>query len=89
MRKLKREIHRQPARQVQREVAIVLKRNEQPAQPVYLTPKLLSDRFRMHEESVRRLLRRRVLPSVIINRRRLVPLQAIEQFEKERLVAAA
>jgi hypothetical protein len=47
----------------------------------HLTPRMLGQRWFMHEESIRRKLRRRELQSVIIGRRRLIPISEIERVE--------
>ena len=49
----------------------------------YLTPHQLAGRWGWHTESVRRLLRERRMASVIVSRRRLVPLAEIQRVEEE------
>jgi hypothetical protein len=53
---------------------------------VFLTSWQLASRWGWNEESVRRKLRRRELASVLVGRRRLVPLVEIELVERQGLV---
>ena len=55
----------------------------------YFTPRQVAERWGWHPESVRRLLRERRMASVIIGRRRLIPLAEIERVEAEGLIACA
>ena len=55
----------------------------------FLTPQQLGSRWSMHEESIRRMIRQRRIESVIIARRRLVPLSEIERIEAEGRIARA
>lgn len=54
-----------------------------------LTPAAIAARWSWHEESVRRVLRERRLASIIIGRRRLVPVEEIERVEREGFIARA
>jgi hypothetical protein len=56
--------------------------------PKFLTPKLVAGRWYRHVETVRKDLRNGKIPSVVIGRRRLVPLAAIEKLEQEGMVNA-
>jgi hypothetical protein len=49
----------------------------------------LAGRWGFHTESVRRLLRQHAMESLIVCRRRLIPLAEIERVEKEGHVARA
>jgi len=49
----------------------------------FLTPKQVAERWGWHTESVRRVLRQRQIESVIISRRRLVPIAEVERLEDE------
>lgn len=49
----------------------------------YLTPHQVAERWGWHTESVRRMLRERRMASVIVSRRRLVPLAEIQRVEEE------
>jgi hypothetical protein len=49
----------------------------------FFTPYQLADRWGWHVESVRRAIRQRRIKSVIISRRRLVPLAEVERIEAE------
>jgi hypothetical protein len=55
----------------------------------FLTPRQVADRWGWHTESVRRMLRERRMASVIISRRRLVPIAEIERIEAEGRIAHA
>lgn len=55
----------------------------------FLTPSQLAARWAWHEESVRRAIRQRRLGSVVVGRRRLVPIEEIEQVEREGFIARA
>lgn len=55
----------------------------------YLTPHQLAERWGWHTESVRRMLRERRMASVIVSRRRLVPLSEIERTEAEGCITRA
>ena len=48
----------------------------------FYTPALLAERWHMHPESIRRLLRAKRLRSVLISRRRLVPVEAVLEYER-------
>lgn len=48
----------------------------------FLTPAELGARWSQHEETIRRKLRRSELPSIVIGRRRLIPIEAVENVEK-------
>ena len=48
----------------------------------FFTPATLSRRWHKNIETVRRLLRRRLLASVIIGRQRLIPREAVLAFEQ-------
>lgn len=54
-----------------------------------MTPAAIANRWSWHEESVRRALRERRLASIIIGRRRLVPVEEIERVEREGFIARA
>jgi hypothetical protein len=47
----------------------------------YFTPQQVAKRWAWHVESVRRAIRQRRLASVILSRRRLVPIAEIERLE--------
>jgi hypothetical protein len=53
----------------------------------YMTPCELASRWHWHPESIRRALRGRRLASVIIGRRRLIPISEVRRLETEGLVA--
>lgn len=55
----------------------------------FLTPQQVADRWGWHVESVRRAIRQRRIASIILSRRRLVPLPEIERTEAEGLIARA
>ena len=55
----------------------------------YLTPRQVADRWAWHVESVRRAIRQRRIESVIISRRRLVPVAEVERIEAEGRVCRA
>ncbi len=52
-------------------------------EPIYFCPNQLASRWRWHEESIRRALRQRRIESVIIGRRRLIPIAAVLKIEAE------
>ena len=54
----------------------------------YATPKELAARWRWHEESVRRLARERRIASVVIGRRRLIPMSEIFRVESSGLISS-
>jgi hypothetical protein len=56
--------------------------------PEFLTPRALSIRWSWHVESIRRKLRRRELESVVIGRRRLIPMSEVEKAEQAGRVPA-
>jgi hypothetical protein len=49
----------------------------------FLTSAQIASRWGMHEESIRRMLRRRVMGSVLLGRRRLVPISEVELLERQ------
>jgi hypothetical protein len=49
----------------------------------FFTPRKVAARWGWHVESVRRAIRQRRIKSVIISRRRLVPLAEVERIEAE------
>jgi hypothetical protein len=49
----------------------------------FFTPRQVADRWAWHPESVRRAIRQRRIESVVISRRRLVPLAEVERVETE------
>jgi hypothetical protein len=49
----------------------------------YMVPTQLAARWAWHPESIRRKLRRGEIESVIIGRRRLIPIAAVERVETE------
>lgn len=53
----------------------------------YMTPKELAFRWHWHQESVRRLLRERRLASIVVGRRRLVPIAEILRVEQSGFIA--
>ena len=55
----------------------------------HFTPGQTARRWGMHEESIRRMLRQRRLASLIIARRRLIPLAEILRVEAEGRVTRA
>ena len=56
----------------------------------YFTPRQVAERWGWHVESVRRAIRQRRIPAVVISRRLLVPVADIERIEAEgRLSTAA
>jgi hypothetical protein len=56
----------------------------------FFTPRQVADRWGWHAESIRRAIRARRIESVIISRRRLVPIAEVERIEAEgRIVRAA
>ena len=50
---------------------------------VFLTPSQLAARWGLHQESVRRKIRRCEIASVVMGRRRLVRLLEVEKLETE------
>jgi hypothetical protein len=54
----------------------------------FFTPKELAERWRWHPESIRRKIRRREITTVVLGRRRLIPLVEIHKIEENGLVAA-
>lgn len=48
----------------------------------FFTPSTLATRWHRHTESVRRMLRRRQLPCVVLGRQRLIPREAVLAFEQ-------
>jgi hypothetical protein len=59
----------------------MVKRNNVSQQEQFWTPAQLAERWHLHEESVRRMLRANRLACLIIGRRKLIPLSAILAFE--------
>ena len=55
----------------------------------FFTPASLSRRWHKNIETVRRLLRRRQLASIIIGRQRLIPREAVLAFEASGLILAS
>ena len=55
----------------------------------YFTPAQIAARWSWHVESVRRAIRQRRLGSVIVGRRRLVPGEELEAFERQGFIARA
>jgi len=55
----------------------------------FLTPAQTGARWKMHRESIRRMLRQRRLASIIISRRRLIPLSEIARVEEGGLINSA
>lgn len=49
----------------------------------FFTPSQVADRWGWHPESVRRAIREKRFSSVIISRRRLVPITEVERIESE------
>lgn len=49
----------------------------------FFTPAQLARRWAWHSESVRRKLRHKEIESVIVGRRRLIPVAAVERVEAE------
>jgi excisionase family DNA binding protein len=54
----------------------------------FLSPAQLAQRWGFHPESVRRKLRRRELASLVIGRKRLIPLSEVRRFEAQGRIAA-
>jgi hypothetical protein len=52
----------------------------------YRTPTQTAHRWHWHPESVRRAIRERRIASIIIGRRRLIPITEIERIEREGFV---
>jgi hypothetical protein len=52
----------------------------------YMVPKELAARWHWHEESIRRLLRERRIASIVIGRRRLIPVSEIIRVERNGLI---
>ncbi len=80
----------------------VIKDNAVPGAPVplkeirktdgtaYFTPSQLAARWGFHPESIRRLIRQGQIEAVVLHRRLLVPVAAVERIESEgRLLQAA
>lgn len=67
--------------------AIKQRRQAPPKQPVnhanLLTVSDLAERWQFHPESIRKMIRQGRVPSVIIGRRKRVPLAAVEAFERD------
>ena len=55
----------------------------------HFTPQQLADRWGWHVENVRRAIRQRRLASIVVFRRRLVPVAEIERIEAEGRVACS
>jgi hypothetical protein len=55
----------------------------------YITPAELANRWRKHPETIRRQLRAREIASVVIGRRRLIPLGEVLRIEADGLIPAA
>ena len=55
----------------------------------YLTPNGVAERWTMHPESIRRMLRQRRMASHIISRRRLIEIAEVERVEAAGLVTRA
>lgn len=55
----------------------------------FLTPHQVAERWGWHVESVRRAVRERRIESVVIFRRRLIPLAEVERIEAEGRIARA
>lgn len=53
----------------------------------FFTPATLSRRWHKNIETVRRVLRRRQLPSILIGRQRLIPREAVLAFEQAGFIA--
>ena len=53
---------------------------------IFLTSSQIASRWGFNEESVRRKLRRREIGSILVGRRRLVPVAEVEQIERQGLV---
>ncbi len=53
----------------------------------FVTPGQLADRWGWHPESIRRLLRKGKIESVVLSRRRLIPIGAVERIEAEGHIA--
>lgn len=53
----------------------------------FFTPSTLANRWHRHTETVRRMLRRRQLPSVVLGRQRLIPREAVLEFERAGFIA--
>jgi hypothetical protein len=54
----------------------------------FLSPAQLTERWPFHVESIRRKIRRGEISSVIIGRRRLIPLSEIHRIEEEGRIPA-
>jgi hypothetical protein len=54
----------------------------------FFTPAQVAARWAWHPESVRRAIRQRRIASVVISRRRLIPLSEIERVEREGFISA-
>lgn len=57
-------------------------------QDVYFTPIEISRRWKWHPESVRRAIRCGRITSIVIGRRRLVPIAEVERIEAAGLIQA-
>ena len=55
----------------------------------FFTARQVADRWAWHVESVRRAMRERRLESIIISRRRLIPVTEVERIEAEGHIARA
>lgn len=53
----------------------------------HFTPRQVADRWAWHPESVRRAIRQGRLESVVISRRRLIPVAEVERIEAEGRIA--
>ena len=53
----------------------------------FFTPDQIGGRWGWHTESIRRLLRKGQIESVILGRRRLVPISEVERIEAEGLIS--
>jgi hypothetical protein len=58
-----------------------------PVDESFRTPAQTAHRWHWHPESVRRAIRERRIASIIIGRRRLIPIAEIERIEREGFVA--
>jgi excisionase family DNA binding protein len=55
---------------------------------IFLSPAQVAQRWSFHVESVRRKIRRRELGSILIGRRRLIPLSELKRIESEGRIPA-
>jgi len=60
-----------------------------PESPAFFTPTEAAIRWRLHVETIRLWLRQRKLASVILARRRLIPLAEIQRIESSGLIQRA